>query len=125
MDPVQAPTVSAPQPTTPSPAPSADYDYPVSVAINLPDQQSRLLALFGIPFFLIRYLLLIPQLIVVYVLTLASFMAAWLNLWAILFTGHKSAGLSNFVVGTLRWNTRVSTYLFGLTDKYPPFRLGQ
>ncbi|HCG00851.1 MAG TPA: hypothetical protein DEV93_09955 [Chloroflexi bacterium] len=29
------------------------------------------------------------------------------------------------VAGTLRWLIRVEAYLLGLTDQYPPFRLGE
>jgi hypothetical protein len=31
--------------------------------------------------------------------------------------------MHNFVVGMLRWSTRVTAFMYGLTDKYPPFRL--
>ena len=43
---------------------------------------------------------------------------AW---WAVLFTGEYPKGMHDFVVGTLRWSTRVNIYLSFLTDKYPPF----
>jgi len=32
-------------------------------------------------------------------------------------------GFHEFATGYLRWNTRITAYLLGLTDKYPPFRL--
>lgn len=43
---------------------------------------------------------------------------AW---WAVLFTGQYPKGLHEFMVGTLRWSTRVNMYTSFLTDKYPPF----
>ena len=98
-------------------------DYPVQLSIAYPANQSRLLALFSLPFFLLRIVLLIPQLILVYFVQLAAFIVAWLNVWAVLFTGHSSEGMHDFVVGAARWNTRISVYMLGLTDKYPPFRM--
>ena len=31
--------------------------------------------------------------------------------------------MRDFVVGVMRWGTRVNAYLLLLTDEYPPFRL--
>jgi hypothetical protein len=31
--------------------------------------------------------------------------------------------MRNFVVGAMRWSTRVNAYYFLLVDPYPPFRL--
>ena len=48
---------------------------------------------------------------------------AWL---LILLTGRYPQGLFEFVVGVLRWGTRVGAYAFLLTtDRYPPFRLSE
>jgi hypothetical protein len=46
-------------------------------------------------------------------------------IFAVLITGKWPQGMRNFVVGVMRWSTRVNSYLFLLTDKYPPFRLGE
>jgi hypothetical protein len=97
--------------------------YPVQVSIKYPAMQSRLLAIFSLPFFLLRIILLIPHLIILYVLQIAAFLAAWINIWVIVFTGHSSPGLHRYIVGTLRWSTRVNSYLLALHDKYPPFQL--
>lgn len=43
---------------------------------------------------------------------------AW---WAVLFTGQYPKGMHSFMVGTLRWSTRVNIYASFLSDKYPPF----
>jgi hypothetical protein len=43
--------------------------------------------------------------------------------FAVLFTGRWPEGLRSFVVGVMRWGTRVNAYLLLLTDKYPPFSL--
>ena len=53
----------------------------------------------------------------------AAVVTAWIAYWVILFTGTYPAGMFDFVVGTLRWSTRLSAWLFTLTDEYPPFTL--
>jgi Domain of unknown function (DUF4389) len=48
----------------------------------------------------------------------------WLiSFFAVLFTGRWPEGLRTFVVGYMRWVTRVEAYIGLLTDAYPPFRL--
>jgi Domain of unknown function (DUF4389) len=70
-----------------------------------------------------RLILVIPQLIVLAVLGLVAFLAVIIGVFIVLFTGQWSAGLRDFVVGVIRWSTRVSAYLLLLTDEYPPFSL--
>lgn len=41
--------------------------------------------------------------------------------WVVLFTGEYPRTLHEFVVGTSRWNMRVSAYMLFLSDTYPPF----
>jgi hypothetical protein len=41
----------------------------------------------------------------------------------VLFTGRWPDGLRTFVVGVIRWATRVNAYFLLLTDEYPPFSL--
>jgi len=43
---------------------------------------------------------------------------AW---FIVLFTGKYPPSFHNWVVGQIRWSTRVSLYMYYLTDKYPPF----
>jgi hypothetical protein len=110
-------------------APAAGYapvpsDYPVDVTFEYPPEQSRILALFSLPFFLARGILLIPAFICLYALGIAAYFVAWFGFWAVLFTGHNSAGMQSFLGGFLRWQTRAFSYFYGVTDKYPPFRLG-
>jgi uncharacterized membrane protein len=104
-----------------SPVPASNY--PVQLDIVRAESQSRLLAFFSIFFFLGRYILAIPVLIVLYFVAIAALVVAWIAQWAILFTGHYPVGMHKFVTGYLRWMTRLQAYIFGLTDKYPPFRL--
>ena len=98
-------------------------EYPVSVNIEYPEESSRLLALLAIPWFFLKIILLLPHMIVLYFLNLASAVAVWLSYWAILFKKRYPRVFFNFIVGVIRWQTRVTAWLFSLTDKYPPFKL--
>jgi len=68
-----------------------------------------------------RLILIIPQLIVVGLLTIAWWVTSFVAWLAILFTGHYPEGLYTFGVGVLRWFIRVEAYLLLLVDDYPPF----
>ena len=68
-----------------------------------------------------RFLMVIPHIIVLYVISIVAFFVYIIGFFAVLFTGKWPTGLMNFVVGLLRWNTRLSAYMFLLTDKFPPF----
>jgi Domain of unknown function (DUF4389) len=70
-----------------------------------------------------RIILVIPQIIVLAVVGFLAFLASIIAFFAVLFTGRWPDGLRTFVVGVMRWNTRVSAYLYLLTDAYPPFSL--
>lgn len=105
-----------------STAPSADH-YPVNLSIDYPLKSSRALAAFSIPFFFLRGLLLIPAVFCLYFVGIAAFFVVWIAFWAVTFTGKYPQGMFEFVTGYLRWSTRVSAYLYGLTDAYPPFRM--
>ena len=70
-----------------------------------------------------RLILVIPQLIVLVFLGIAAFVVWVIGFFAVLFTGRWPEGLRTFVVGYMRWYTRVEAYLGLLTDKYPPFSL--
>jgi hypothetical protein len=70
-----------------------------------------------------RLILAIPHLLVLAVLGIAAIVAWLIALFAVLFTGRWPEGLRTFVVGYMRWFTRVEAYLGLLTDRYPPFSL--
>lgn len=102
--------------------PTADT-YPVNLTIDYPESSSRLLAAFSIPFFLIRFLLLMPAFICIYIVGIAVYFVVWIAFWAVTFTGRYPRGMFDFVTGYLRWLIRITAYMYGLTDKYPPFRM--
>jgi Domain of unknown function (DUF4389) len=73
---------------------------------------------------LVKWLLVIPHLIVLIFLWIAAFGVVVVAWFAILFTGRYQMGMFRFVEGVLRWGQRVIAYAFLLvTDRYPPFSL--
>jgi hypothetical protein len=70
-----------------------------------------------------RFILVIPQYIVLAVLGLVAFFAVIGGFFVVLFTRKWPEGLQEFVLGVLRWNTRVLAYSLLLVDPYPPFSL--
>jgi len=121
-----APGYGAAPPPPPGPPyggpPAESSDYPVQVTIPYPPRSSRLLAVLGI-IYILKFVLLIPSFICLYVIGICAFIVWWIAQWAILFTGRYPQGMHRFISGYVRWSTRTLAWLFGLTDRYPPFRL--
>jgi hypothetical protein len=67
--------------------------------------------------------LAIPHLIVLYFLGIGVYVGSVIAFFAILFTGQYPPAVFNFMVGVLRWQTRVFAYLLLMTEEYPPFSL--
>jgi hypothetical protein len=97
-------------------------DYPVTFEVEYPEQPSRGLAILGILLF-IKALLLLPHLVIMYFLGIASFIVIWIGFWIVLFTGRYPRGIFNFSVGVQRWALRMNAWLYGWSDRYPPFTL--
>ena len=73
---------------------------------------------------LVKWLLVIPHLIVLLFLWIAMIVVVIIAWFAILFTGRYPRGMFDFVEGVIRWGQRVVAYAFLLvTDRYPPFSL--
>lgn len=90
--------------------------YPVTFEVDYPEQLSRWLPL-------IKWLLVIPNLIVFVIVAIIAVVLWVIAFFAILFTGAIPRGIFNFLVGTMRWSYRIYAYVYLLTDKYPPFSL--
>ncbi len=75
---------------------------------------------------LVKWILAVPHVLILVVLNIAAVVAVVASWFAILATGRYPRGLFVFVEGVLRWNNRVVGYALTLvTDRYPPFRLGE
>ena len=89
---------------------------PILVSIAPAAQQRRVTVAF-------RAILLIPQGVVLWVLSIAAGVVAFIGWWAALFTGQLPEWAHRFLTSFLRWSIRVSAYGYLLTDAYPPFEL--
>lgn len=96
-------------------------EFPVRLGVDYSDASSRLLALSGVVF--IKFLLLLPHLIILYLLAMLTFAVVYVGYWAVLITGRYPRGLFDVVVGYQRWTYRTNAWLYGWTDRYPPFSL--
>jgi hypothetical protein len=70
---------------------------------------------------LLREIAALPHLIVLAVLGIAALVIWIVVQWVILFRAVYPRGMFDFTAGVIRWQTRVSGYTLGLSDRYPPF----
>lgn len=90
--------------------------YPVTLELEYPDEMNRWLPL-------VKWLLVIPNLIVFLLFAIVA-LFLWVIAWfAILFTGSIPKGIFDYLVGIMRWSVRINAYVYLLTDAYPPFGL--
>ena len=102
--------------------PSTDHDKSVRIDVPYPDVKNDLKR--WMP--LVKWILVIPHIIVLIFLFIGVVLSTIFALLAILFTGKYPKSIFNFVEGFLRWTLRVSAFALLLTtDEYPPFRLGE
>ena len=107
-----SPAASSPDPDAPG------SDYPARLNAWVDPALSRGL-------WLVKWILVIPHLIVLFFLWFGFWFSTIVAGFAILFTGRYPRAIFNFNVGVLRWNWRVGFYSYSAlgTDRYPPFTL--
>jgi uncharacterized RDD family membrane protein YckC len=95
--------------------------YPVHVSWETPPTNGRFWAI-PVVGILARVILLIPHLAVLYFVGICVYAAA-LVLWIpVLMNGRYPAWGYRLVGGYIRWQARLTAYMYGLTDRYPtPF----
>jgi Domain of unknown function (DUF4389) len=92
-------------------------EYPVRFEVDYDENLSRWLIF-------VKWLLILPHLIVLVFLGIAAYIVVFIAFFAILFTGRYPRGMFDFVTGVLRWALRVQAYGHWLmTDRYPPFSM--
>jgi hypothetical protein len=96
-------------------------DYPLDLRVDYPGRSSRGWAALTIT--LLKFLALLPHGVALVFLGLAQMVVAFVAQVAVALRGEYPPGMFAFVTGVLRWYTRVSAFLYSLTDRYPPFTL--
>lgn len=96
-------------------------EYPIAVSTEAPTAPSKGWAVAGI--FGLRYLVLIPHIVVLALVSLGTAVAVWFGFFAVAFTGALPVGIQDFAAGTMQWWLRVMGFATGLSDEYPRFGL--
>jgi hypothetical protein len=90
-----------------------------TLEVEYPEHISRLLvllrALFGI------FFVYLPHGFILFFRSIATMVLVFLGWWVVLFTGKYPASFHSWIVGQMRWSTRLSLYMMFMTDKYPAF----
>ena len=94
-------------------AAAPSMSYPLTFDVQYPEELSRWLIF-------VKWLLVIPHLIVLYGLGVAANLITFIAWFVILFTKRYPPELFSFVVSINRWGANVTAYTFWRTDGSPP-----
>lgn len=81
-----------------------------------PGPQRRLTILF-------RLILVIPQIVVIAIVGIAAALVVIFSWFAALALGRLPRWAGSFLVGVIRWQAQLFSYIMLLTDRYPPFSI--
>jgi hypothetical protein len=82
--------------------------------VAYPERLSRLLIF-------VKWLLIIPHAIVLWLLNFIFSFTTFIAFFAILFTARYPRGMWDFGMMVMRWQARLTAYLYLQRDEYPPF----
>jgi hypothetical protein len=88
--------------------------HPVQLDVDYVERRSRLTTFF-------RLLLVIPHAIFLAIYGIVAAIVVFIAWFAILITGSFPAGMWNLVSGFVRYYGRVTSYMYLVTDPFPPF----
>jgi hypothetical protein len=95
---------------------ASDPSYPVTAGLNYGREIARWRVIGN-------YIMVIPHLIVLYVLSIIAAVLVVIGWFAILFTGRFPQGMADFVAGVHRYQWRVQSFALFLREPYPSFNL--
>jgi hypothetical protein len=96
-------------------APPPASDYPVIYDVEYPERLSRWKIF-------VKWLLAIPHLVIVYLLSIVFQVLQLIAFFCVLFTKKWPRGLFDFALQIQRWTSNTFIYAFALLrDEYPPF----
>ncbi len=94
-------------------------DYPADLQVDYPEQLDKRAVLVK------WWLLGLPQILMCWALEPALQLLCVITAVTLLITGTIPAGMSDLLLGIVRWRYRVAVYVSLMRDEYPPFRLDQ
>jgi hypothetical protein len=94
-------------------------DERITLEVPYPERISRGNTL--LKFFFGWLYIALPHIFILYFRRIGVYILTFIAWWSILLTGKYPASFHSFVVGTMRWGTRVGIALAYMTDDYPPF----
>ena len=94
-------------------------DYPADLQVDYPERLDKRAVLIK------WWLLGLPQILMCWALEPALQVLCVINAVTLLITGTIPTGMSDLLLGIVRWRYRVAVYVSLMSDAYPPFRLDQ
>lgn len=88
--------------------------YPLGLDVSSPETVERWRPL-------VNWLLVVPHQIWLYLLMIGAEIVAFLGWFAILFTGRMPDSWTDYIAGVLRYQWRITSYLYAWTVEYPSF----